>query len=162
MNNFGFLIKAAVKEDSQWVFDFIKKRWGNERIVYQGKVFYPHKLPGFIAYQGKEKIGLITYKINKKVCWIISIDSLIEKKGVGTALIEAVKKQVRRKSCKKIKIITTNDNLDALRFYQKRGFRLKRIYPNAVDKSRLIKPSIPKIGDYGILLKDEIGLELVL
>ena len=162
MKNFEFLIKPVLENDREWVFEFIKKRWGDERIVYQGKVFYPHKLPGFIAYLGKEKIGLITYKINNKVFWIITIDSLVEKKGVGTALIEAVKKQAKEKGGKKIKLITTNDNLDALRFYQKRGFRLKKIYPNAVDKSRLIKPSIPKIGDYGIPLKDEIELELVL
>jgi GNAT superfamily N-acetyltransferase len=162
MKNFKFLIKPVLENDREWIFDFIRKRLGDEKIVYQGKVFYPHKLPGFIAYLGKEKIGLITYKINNKVFWVITINSLIEKKGVGTALIEAVKKQAKEKGIKKIKLITTNDNLDALRFYQKRGFRLKKIYPNAVDKSRLIKPSIPKIGDYGIPLKDEIELELVL
>jgi hypothetical protein len=59
-------------------------------------------------------------------------------------------------------LITTNDNLNALRFYQKRGFRLAALYPGAVDESRTIKPQIPLVGENGIPLHDEIRLELAL
>ena len=55
MKNFNFSIRAIIKNDGYWIFDFIKKRWGDKKIFYQGKVFYPHKLPGFIAYLAKKK-----------------------------------------------------------------------------------------------------------
>jgi hypothetical protein len=59
-------------------------------------------------------------------------------------------------------LITTNDNLDALRFYQKRGFRIAGVRPNALDLSRRIKPEIPLVGEDGIPLRDEIELEMAL
>ena len=55
---------------------------------------------------------------------------------------------------------TTNDNVDALRFYQRRGFRLAELRTGAVDRSRQEKPQIPRVGDYGIPLHDEIDLTL--
>jgi DNA-3-methyladenine glycosylase I len=117
-----FIIKSIKNEDKEKIKLVIKERWNDERIVYNGKVFYPHKLKGFIALKDKEIIGLITYKEFRNLYWIISIDSLIEGRGVGTALIEAVKNEAKNKGVKKIKIITTNDNLTALRFYQNEGF----------------------------------------
>ena len=64
--------------------------------------------------------------------------------------------------CSRITLITTNDNLPALRFYQKRGFDMVRLYRNAVEHSRKIKPEIPLTGMDGIPLKHEIELEMTL
>lgn len=55
---------------------------------------------------------------------------------------------------------SSNDNLNALRFYQKYGFTLVALYPNALAQSRKLKPQIPLIGNDGIPLRDEIELEL--
>ena len=55
--------------------------------------------------------------------------------------------------------MTTNDNLSALRFYQRRGFRLVKIWPGAVDAARKsLKPTIPQVGQNGIPIHDEIDL----
>lgn len=59
----------------------------------------------------------------------------------------------------RIWLITTNDNLNALGFYQKRGFRIKAVYPGAVDEARRIKPEIPLAASNGIPIRDEIELE---
>ena len=60
-------------------------------------------------------------------------------------------------------MVTTNDNLDALRFYQRRGFRLDRLRPGAVDVSRdTLKPEIPRTGEHGIPLRDEVELVMSL
>ena len=56
-------------------------------------------------------------------------------------------------------LLTTNDNLDALRLYQRHGFRLVQVHPGAVDLARQAKPSIPEVGAYGIPLRDELILE---
>jgi ribosomal protein S18 acetylase RimI-like enzyme len=55
-----------------------------------------------------------------------------------------------------------NDNLHALRFYQKRGFVLVALHRNALEASRKLKPEIPLVGIDGIPIRDEIELELVL
>jgi hypothetical protein len=58
-------------------------------------------------------------------------------------------------------LTTTNDNLDALRFYQRRGFRISAVRPRAVERARAtLKPEIPEVGAYGIPVRDEIDLEL--
>ena len=93
---------------------------------------------------------------------IVSIDSTHPGRGVGTALIEAVKKEARRQGCRRLWLITTNDNLNALRFYQKRGFALVAVHRNAIEISRRLKPEIPLTGHDGIPLRDEIELETLL
>jgi len=90
------------------------------------------------------------------------MNSLVEGKGIGSALVDAVKSIAVASKCKRLWLITTNDNTKALRFWQKRGFRLAAIYPGAVEKSRKLKPEIPLIGDDGIPIRDEIELEMIL
>ncbi len=87
------------------------------------------------------------------------MNSLIKKKGIGRDLVEKVKKFAKEKNCKRVWLIITNDNIDALAFWQKVGFVLKAIYPDAISFSRKLKPEIPEIGNYGIPIRDEIELE---
>ena len=45
-------------------------------------------------------------------------------RGVGGALVEAVAEAARASGAATLWLVTTNDNLDALRLYQRHGFRL--------------------------------------
>jgi N-acetylglutamate synthase-like GNAT family acetyltransferase len=112
-------------------------------------------------YDG-EKVGLVTYNIVDECCEIVTIDSIRPFSGVGTVLIEAIKNIALKSGCKRLWLITTNDNMNALRFYQKRGFELVAIHRNALDISRKLKPEIPLTGNDGIPLRDEIELEMIL
>ncbi|MCX7881068.1 MAG: GNAT family N-acetyltransferase [Patescibacteria group bacterium] len=153
-------ITKIERKDRNLIKKFIKNRWGSDEVVYNGKIFLPHKLSGFVVKYNQKLVGLITYKKYKNYLWIVTIDSLIEKKGIGTRLINTVKKEAKNLGIKKIKLRTTNDNLNALRFYQKRGFRITKIYKGAVDYSRKIKPTIPLVGENRIPIHDEIELEI--
>jgi ribosomal protein S18 acetylase RimI-like enzyme len=95
-------------------------------------------------------------------CEVISIDALEEGRGIGSALLLAVVYAAGSAGCRRVWLITTNDNVNALRFYQKRGFRLVALYPDAVTASRRIKPEIPLVGNDGIPLRDELELEKLL
>jgi hypothetical protein len=58
-------------------------------------------------------------------------------------------------------VVTTNDNLGALRFYQRRGFVLAALRPGAITEARrTLKPEISEIGADGIPIRDELELEL--
>jgi hypothetical protein len=109
----NFKIRAINKKDKEWVRKFISEQWASEKIISWGKIYYPHKLPGFLAISNKKYLGLITYKIEKRNCEIVSLNSLRKRKGIGTALIEKVKKVALKSNCKKLKVATTNDNIDA-------------------------------------------------
>lgn len=162
MYNFG--VRETVDADRDWIRRWLKFQWGAEIVIGHEQISHPAELPGFIAYDhgSKEPIGLITYQLNADECEIITLDSLREGIGVGNALIEAVKERARAFGKTRLWLVTTNDNLSALRFYQKRGFRIIKVNIGAVDRARQQKPEIPEIGDQGILMRDEIELELLL
>ncbi len=157
-----FTLRHLNKDDLPRLRQFWKENWGDEFVVAHGVIYYPDHLSGFVAVSGIEWLGAVTYTFSENDCEIVSIDSLYERQGIGTALIEAVIKEVRAKKCRRVFLITTNDNLNALDFYQKRGFELVKIYRGAVNESRKLKPSIPMIGNDGIPLRDEIELEMLL
>lgn len=153
-------IKPISIDDRQRTNDFIKSRWFSTEMVVGSEIVDMTKLEGFIAYEKDEIIGLVTYRIKDSECEIMSLDSLKENQGIGTALLNKIIEEAINKKCKKIKLITTNDNINAIRFYQKRGFDMVRIYHNALDVARKLKPSIPLLGDFGIPIKHEIEFEM--
>jgi N-acetylglutamate synthase-like GNAT family acetyltransferase len=155
-------IRSMVASDRDWVAKLIRELWGDSLVVGHGAVYYPHELPGFVAFQDGEVAGLLTYCVDGESCEIVTINSLRPASGIGTALIDAVRVAARQVGCKRLWLITTNDNLNALRFYQKRGFVLAALHRNAVEQSRKLKPAIPLIGEDGIPLRDELELEMPL
>ncbi|NGX27911.1 MAG: hypothetical protein K940chlam1_00083 [Candidatus Anoxychlamydiales bacterium] len=88
----------------------------------------------------------------------MTLNAFKQFQGIGSLLLKKVIKTAIKNNCKKIKVLTTNDNIDALRFYQKRGFKMIKLHLNALEKDRKLKPSIPKIGDYKIPIQDAIEL----
>ncbi|KGR76270.1 GNAT family N-acetyltransferase [Ureibacillus sinduriensis] len=140
------------------MIDFFKLHWGSPQMVISSGVYDCSELDGFAVLKGDEMIGLITYIVENGECEIISLDSVEEGKGIGTLLVEEVESMAMSQLLTRIRLVTTNDNLLALKFYQKRGYRLSRIINNAVDRARRIKPEIPLIGNEGIPIQDEIEL----
>jgi ribosomal protein S18 acetylase RimI-like enzyme len=102
----------------------MRQHWGFTRVVSKGRVHYPEKLPGFVATFDNKSVGLLTYEIKKGECEVITVNSSSEGIGIGSGLLEAVRKMAISARCQQLWLITTNDNTHALRFYQKRGFRL--------------------------------------
>ena len=140
--------------------DFIISRWFSMQMVLHGESIDLGAADGWYAVLDDEIVGLITYRILDDSMEILSLDSLHEQHGVGTALLNMAISYARNGGISKITLITTNDNLPALRFYQKRGFDMARLLCNAVDLSRKLKPEIPLYGIDGIPLKHEIELEM--
>lgn len=153
-------IRPIDPSDRSWIRQFVVDHWGAEEMVTHGEVSYPAQLPGFVCTWNGEMIGLVTYQVHEKECEIVSLDSLRPQLGIGSALIDAVADAVRKEGVARLWLITTNDNLLALGFYQRRGFHICAVNPDAITEARKIKPSIPQIGLEGIPLRDEIVLEM--
>jgi GNAT superfamily N-acetyltransferase len=156
----GIRIREKELRDQPWIEKILNERWGGGRVVVHGEIFDARLLPALVA---GEREGLATYQTrktnNNNVAELITLDAVTIKQGMGTALIEALIAKLRADGVDVLRVTTTNDNLDALRFYQRRGFRIIAVRPGAVEESRRIKPSIPAIGEYGIPIRDEIELE---
>jgi GNAT superfamily N-acetyltransferase len=160
-------VRPLSPADRDWVRRHVAEHWGAEIVVAHGTIYRPAELPGFVAEIDGKKVGLITFHVAGDAiacdaCEIVTLDSLIEGQGIGTALIEAVKAAAIAVGFRRLWLITTNDNLHALGFYQKRGFRLVAVHPGAVDAARRLKPEIPLIGNDGIPIRDEIELAMEL
>jgi ribosomal protein S18 acetylase RimI-like enzyme len=147
--------------DKNKVNEFLQVEWGSTVMVLrEGEIFDLKDEEGFVLYDKDKIIGLITYRITNNSCEILSIDSKIENKGIGTALVEKVIEFAKNNKCSLIHVITTNDNLRAIGFFKKRGFRLVKLYVNAMGAVRKIKPEVPQLGLDNIPLKDELEFEM--
>jgi ribosomal protein S18 acetylase RimI-like enzyme len=153
-------IVRRADSDLPAVKQFWKTRWGDDFVVVHGQVFKPEHLDGFIAIESGDWLGLITFYFDAFDCEIVSLDSLRPGCGIGTALLKAVESAARKAGCRVLKLVTTNDNTPALRFYQKYGFEMVALRRLAVIESRKIKPSIPEFGLDQIPIRDELDMEL--
>lgn len=157
-----FSVRPLQNQDSENVANLIVTRWGSDIVIAHETVYRPAELPGFVAVHAGEWVGLVTYSIVEDECEIVSLDSLRPRLGVGTALLDAVAQAAQRARCSRLWLVTTNDNLNALRFYQKRGMALVAVHRGAVEHARTLKPQIPFYGHDGIPIRDAIELELLL
>jgi ribosomal protein S18 acetylase RimI-like enzyme len=142
----------------QWLAELWRAEWGGEVMVSKGRVYHIADVAALIAWDNGERIGAATYWMGDTDCELLSINATVSGKGVGTALLTTLEEQVRRAGGSRVWLITSNDNLDALKFYQRRGYRIVAVYPGAIDEARRTKPSIPEIGYYGIPIHDELEL----
>lgn len=157
-------VRPVLDDERTWLRDTFEKRWGDEIAVGRGRVWTPHELPALVAVDDAgERVGFATYIVEAVVAELVSIDALRTGAGVGQRLVDAVAAAARAAGADRLLVMTTNDNLVALRFYQRAGFRLAELRPGAVDEARAtLKPSIPETGNNGIPLRDEIDLVLEL
>jgi len=153
-------IHPVTENDKEWVLEIVRG-WGADFIVSRGRKVYPTEIDALYAVDDSgETVGLVTYEIIGDQCEVVTLDAFRQFSGVGTALMDEVKKSARARGCSRLWLITLNDNLDAIRFYQRRGFTIAAIHLNAMEISRAIKPSIAQVGMHGIPIRDEIEFEM--
>lgn len=148
--------------DLVWIRAELIHHWASTVIHSRDVAFQADELPGWIACDADGvRVGLLTHTPMRVgcECEVITLSTSLQRGGVGTRLLEHAASQARAAGCTRIFLTTTNDNLNALGFYQKRGWRLVAVYAGAVDRARITKPCIPLLGFNDIPLHDDIELE---
>ena len=156
-------IERISEENRKEVNCFLEEHWFTTTMALRGELVDMTQAEGFALYDTGEMRGLVTYReFGKDAIEILSLDSSDEKKGIGTTLLETVVGYADSHDKKRIVLAVTNDNMNALRFYQKRGFRIVSVHRDTIEKGRALKPEIPLIGYNGIPIHTELELERTL
>ncbi|MBD3232542.1 MAG: GNAT family N-acetyltransferase [candidate division Zixibacteria bacterium] len=155
-------IRAVGENDKEWIRKLSSDHWGSPIVITRGKAYQVDSLDGFIAIIDDKRSGLITFNIEDDECEIVALNSLTEGIGIGKSLIEAIKRFAESRQCRRLWMVTTNDNTPARSFYQKLGFRICAVYKGAIDQYRKLKPEIPIYGIDSIPIRDEIELEMMI
>ncbi len=148
--------------DRLWAKAFLEEQAGAVRVVSRGKMHHADRIPGHVAVVSGARVGLLTYHIREEEFEVVTLHIALRCHGVGTRLLEAAVSRARAEGCRRLWLITTNDNDPAIAFYQSRGMNLVAVHRGAIAESRKLKPEIPLIGFNGIPIEDELEFEMLL
>jgi GNAT superfamily N-acetyltransferase len=149
--------------DGRWAEALLNDQLSGRLQARRGELIDVLTLHPLVAEDADGPAGLLCYSVDEDGWELAAMVTARQGRGTGTALVQALLVRAREAGCGRVWVVTTNDNMGALRFYQRRGFRLRTLRPGAVDEARrLLKPSIPDVGQDGIPLRDELELELPL
>ena len=154
------IVREPRASERTWITERLHGWWGSTLIVTARGSWETTQLPALVAVDEDELAGVATFEISDAACQLVTLNAARPGRGVGSALLAAVANHAGAVGCERLWLTTTNDNLGALRFYQRRGLRITAVHRGSVDAARAIKPTIPLVGDHQIELGDELELEL--
>ncbi len=154
-------VRPLTESERAWALQVQAESWSTPVVARLGELVDPTQLPGFTALVGGQRVGLASYAVRGAECELVTIRSLCEGRGIGRALLDAVRDAATEADCTRLWLITTNDNLRALELYQRWGMEIVAFHRHAVTEARRrLKPSIPERGAQGIPIAHELELEL--
>ena len=154
------VVREALPEDQPAVDAFLEVH-GTALVARLGELIDARLPPALVADDGSRIVGALTWIAHEESFEVLTLHVTDQWRGTGSELLDGARRLAASLGFRRMWLITTNDNTDALRFYQRRGFRLARLHRGAVDRSRAtLKPTIPEVAANGIPIRDELELEL--
>ena len=144
---------AAV--DRRWLGELVESEWGLPVVSVSG-LYDPSTLNGIVAEHDGELLGALTYRMDEYEMEVVTLNSLVEGHGIGSALL-AEARRIARATEKRLWLITTNENLRAIAFYQRRGMEMAALHRNFADEVTQVKPDAS--GHGGIAFRHAIEFE---
>src|SRR6202044_2141584 len=129
-------IREAGGGDAEAIARIVRKSWGSTLVVSRGQAYEVSGMPALVAVNREGIVGLATLRPDGDECELLTLDAVVRNRGIGSALLEAAADWARAQGCRRLWLITTNDNLDAVRFYQRRGMRLVAVHRDAAEEAR--------------------------
>ncbi|MEU8093167.1 GNAT family N-acetyltransferase [Micromonospora chalcea] len=152
-------VRQARDEDRAALAALHEREWGGPIVVVHDTRYDLRDLPTLVAVDETGGFaGALAYRVDADGLEVVSLAAAAPGNGAGTALLAAAQEAATAAGADRIWLVTTNDNLGALRFYQRRGLRIVAVDAGAVDRARAVKPTIPEVGADGIPLHDELRL----
>jgi GNAT superfamily N-acetyltransferase len=143
--------------------EFIRRRWEESwglPVVSISRTYLPEDVSGLVwRDEWGEPQGLITWHIERDHAEIVSMDASQQGRHIGGRLLDGAEAELRKRGVRRATIVTTNDNLRAIAFYVRRGYRIVRVALDDMDRVRKIKPTVPLLGNDNIPLRDMFEME---
>jgi len=153
-------IRRATVDDQAWIAETVSGAFASTRVVSRGRL-HPDAsvLDGFVVENDGRPIGCALWHNNHGDVELVVIVTTYRGAGAGTALLDAVVEQARAEHWKRLWLVTTNDNTDAIRLYQRAGWEWVGWHRDSVTEGRKLKPELPEHGAHGIPIRHEIEFE---
>jgi GNAT superfamily N-acetyltransferase len=146
--------------DRAWIADAMRSEWGSVAVVSRGRLTADATaLPGLVAEREGRPAGYALLRLEGDAGEVVVLHATERGAGVGRALLDGARAEAARAGCARLWLITTNDNVEAIRFYQRCGWDWVEFHRDALTDSRRLKPEIPEIGAHGIPLRHELVFE---
>jgi ribosomal protein S18 acetylase RimI-like enzyme len=151
---------ADDEEESLRLSRRVRSTWG-ETVARRGELLDPAAGELLGAYLDREIIGVAAYAIRGDECEVVAIEAYQQRQGIATALMDEIRARAADAACCRLWLVTTNDNVPAIGFYQKWGMDLAELRHDAVTEARArLKPSIPDTGHEDIPIRHELEFEI--
>jgi ribosomal protein S18 acetylase RimI-like enzyme len=146
--------------DRDWVADTLVREWTSTSVARLGELVEAADLPGHLATLAGRRVGLVLVDVKHRECEVVAISTSDHRRGVGRALMECCFAEARATGCRRVWLVTTNNNIAAIAFYQRVGMDLRALHRHAVRVSRELKPTIPERDAAGVRIDHELEFEL--
>jgi ribosomal protein S18 acetylase RimI-like enzyme len=150
-------VQEATNVDRAAARELFERDFGRTRIVAFGEVMDLEQMPALVALMSEELAGALAYRTHGDALHIVALatDPMWQRSGVGGQLVAEAELLARRLGLTRLVVATTNDNLPALFFYQRRGYRLTDLVASSV----IAHTGREVLGFGGIPVRDEVRLE---
>ncbi len=156
-------VRRVRSDDREWIGETVAASFGSTRMVSRGQLYEDvSTLDGYVVENDGRPIGCGLWREIDGDAELVILVTTYRGAGAGTALLDAVVEHAREAGWKRLWLITTNDNTDAMRMYQRAGWEWVDFRRNAITDARHLKPELPKTGDHGIAIAHEIEFEFPL
>lgn len=158
-------ITSATRE---YVVSQATRHFSSPEVHSLGVPYDTRRLEGFVARMagagaGSPSVGHVTVvrytRDGVSYAEVVTLVSEQENAGVGAALLDAATDWAIGKRVRRLILTTTNDNLRALGFYQRRGWWIIAVHAGAMDRVREMGKPVPLVASNGLPIRDEIELE---
>jgi ribosomal protein S18 acetylase RimI-like enzyme len=152
-------VRTLEEGDRGWLERVLREQTAGPMMVSRGRLHDGLALPGFVALHEDERAGALLHRIDDDELEVVFIATTVRGVGAGASLLDAAVELASRERCRRAWLVTTNDNTNAIRFYQRAGWDLVALHHHAVETSRALKPAIPDTGNDGIPIRHELEFE---
>ena len=155
-------VRDFAPRDREWAARLLGAYGGIPQMARFGELLDPLEHEGIVAELDGRPVGLLTVTESDRGLEVLTLHSEVEGAGAGTRLLETALRVAVASDARRLWLVTTNDNLRAIRWYLRRGMRVAAVHAGAVDADRReVKPQIPERNpENGLPIRDYVEFEL--
>jgi len=156
------VVSPIASGDRDWVAETLVREWTSTSVARLGELVEAAELPGHLATLAGRRVGLVLVDVRHREYEVVAISTSEPRRGVGRALMECCFAEARAAGCRRVWLVTTNNNITAIAFYQRLGMDLRALHRHALRVSRELKATIPERDADGVRIDHELEFEVLL